>query len=99
MAEFFALFFVFIVAAVGIACAINYFLDCGPWRALGFGFFGVSIFMIFAASGMWVSASRHDWGRLTPIFAFMLIGGWVFLKFGKKIWLWQEKRKKDRLQK
>lgn len=97
MAGFFAVLLVCLVAAIGIACAINYFLACGPWRALGFGLFGVAIFMLFAASGMWVNAAPHDWGKLAPVFAFMLIGGWFCLKYGARLWTWWKQRPRKKI--
>lgn len=91
--EILALFLVSLVAAIGLACAIQYFFIPGPWRSLGYAMFAVALFLAFWASGLWQDASRHDWGFLTPVFAFMGIGGWLSLKFGKKIWdYWQNRR-------
>ncbi len=92
MAAFFALFLVCAVAAVGIACAINYFLQIGPWVALGYALLGVAAFLLFFASGLWDGATRHDWGPLTPVFAIFLIGGFLSIKFGKYLWDWWKKR-------
>lgn len=97
MAAFFSLFCMCLVAATGIACGINFFLRIGPWRSLGYALFAVSVFLVFCASGMWQNASRHEWGILAPVFALMLLGGWASLRFGQKIWLWwQEKKKRSR---
>ena len=94
MAAFFALFAVCLVAACALACAINYFLQTGPWRALGYGLLAVAIFLIFLASGLWDGASNYDWGPLTPVFAIMLAAGFLSIKFGKRIWLWWKEKHK-----
>lgn len=94
MLAVFIIFLMSLVAVIGMAGAINYFLRSGPWRSLGYSFFAVAIFMLFCASGIWEGAPKQDWGWLTPVFALMLVGGWVCLKFGQKIWVWFQKRRK-----
>lgn len=84
-----------LVAAIAIAFGLNFFLKTGPWRAFGYSLFAICIFLFFAASGMWADAARHDWGVLTPVFALMLVGGFVFLKFGKRIWLFWQKKEQE----
>lgn len=73
MAETFALFCISIAAIIGMACAIHYFWQCGPLKALGYAAFVVFVFLIFWASGLWVDASRHSWGPLTPVFAIIIV--------------------------
>lgn len=92
MAAFLVLFLVFLIASCALACAINYFLQIGPWRAWGYGLLAVAVFLIFFASGLWAGASHYDWGPLTPVFAIMLIAGFLSLKFGKRLWLWWKEK-------
>lgn len=84
-----------LVAATGIACGINYFLRLGPWRSLGYALFAVAIFFIFCASGVWADAAKHDWGLLAPVFALMLLGGFICLRFGQRIWnFWRSNKRR-----
>lgn len=86
MAEFIGVFFMGLAGALALGCAINYFLQTGLSKALGYGLFTVAIFLLFCMSGLWDGASRHAWGPLAPVFALMLIGGWFSLKYGRKLW-------------
>lgn len=95
MAAFLALFLVSIVAAVALACAINFFLRLGPWRSLGYALIGVGMFLIFCMTGVWEGANRHDWGPLAPVFALMLFGGWACIKFGKHALKWWRSKKDE----
>lgn len=93
MAEFFVFLLMSLVGAIGFACAINFFLRLGPWRSFGYGLFAVAVCLVFFISGLWENGSRHAWGPLTPVFAIILLGGWVSLKFGKRIWEWLREKK------
>ena len=97
MIAFFGVFLVAIVAVCATACAINYFFRLGPWPSLGIAMIAVSAFLLFCVSGLWADAHRHDWGALTPVFALMLLGGFLCIKFGKKIWAWWQRKINDML--
>lgn len=89
---FLALVCVCLVAIFAITCAIIYFLQIGFFRALGYALIAMGAFLVFLASGLWDGASNHSWGPLAFAFAFMLVGGFLCLKFGNKAWLWWKKR-------
>lgn len=94
MAVFTALFLICLTGALGLAAAINFFLQTGFSRAFGYGLIAIAVFMLFAVSGLWEHSSRHDWGRLAPMFALMLCAAFVSIKFGRSIWSWWLKRKR-----
>lgn len=93
MPVFLVLLLVSLVIAIGLACAINFFFQPGPWRAFGYGLFITAIFLIFCASGLWDGASKYAWGPLTPVFVIMLMGGWASIRFGKKGWEWLKRKR------
>lgn len=67
---------------VGAACAINFFWQIGYKKAFFWAAFFVIMFLLFWVSGVWEGASRHSWGVLAPLFAFMLCLAWLAVKFG-----------------
>lgn len=58
------------------------------------GFF-VAVFCLFWASGLWVSASRHSWGALAPVFALFILGGWLAVKYGPRLFKWLVEKLRD----
>lgn len=76
-----AILFMAASAILGMAFGINYFWQVGFKRAAGYAALFVCVFLLFWASGLWVGASRHSWGFLTPIFALMIIAGWLGIKY------------------
>lgn len=92
MVGFTAVFFVVLVAAIGIAYGLNFFLRLGPWRSLGYAMLAIAAFLIFCASGLWEDATTHEWGWLAPIFATILISGWALIQIGHFLWRrWKNK--------
>lgn len=92
MIAFTTVFFVILVAAIAIAFGLNYFLRIGPWCALGYALLAIAAFLIFCASGLWEDATAHEWGWLAPIFAAILVGGWVCIQIGRIAWGWWKNR-------
>ena len=78
--ELLALFLMGCAGVLALAFAINYFWRTGPGAALIYAAFFVAMIFVFGATGLWVGASRHAWGVLTPLFALMLGAGWLLLK-------------------
>lgn len=81
-----AILFMAAAAILGIACGINYFWKVGFKRAAGYAGLFVCVFLLFWASGLWVGASRHSWGFLTPVFAIMIMAGWLGIKYAPALW-------------
>ena len=99
MIEFFALLLMVVAAILGGAFAISYFWRTGPAKALGYAAFFVVMIFIFGASGLWIGASRHSWGVLTPLFALMLAAGWLCLKYAPRLWEFWKRLQDDRREK
>lgn len=96
MIPFLALFLICLAGAIGAAFALNYYFQLGLARSLGLSLFAIAIIIIFAATGAAQGGSRHDWGILAPLFALLLICGWLALKFGACALAWWLNKKRGR---
>lgn len=85
MIEPLALLFIGAGAVAGLGFAINFFWQTGLVAAFKYALFILAVIIIFAASGLWLTSNKYAWGILTPVFALMLLGGWVVIKFGPRI--------------
>lgn len=92
--EILALFLIILAAIPAMACAINYFWRTGGVLALSIAAFVVVVFIVFWTSGLWVGASRHSWGILTPLFVLMIAACAALV--GAALWGWRFYRRKKR---
>lgn len=86
MAAPLALLFICVAAFFGLGLGINFFWQTGIKQAFKYAGLILGIMIIFALSGLWITGNRYAWGFLTPIFALMLVAGWVSYKFSPKLW-------------
>lgn len=88
MVAFFALLCVCCAAVLTGGYLIRFFWAMPLKKGFACAGFFVAIFCLFWASGLWVSASRHSWGALTPVFALFLLAGWLAVKYGPRLFRW-----------